>query len=361
MFQQWKKARVALAEGQHMKCLAEFDLISEADIVEGQSCLRLTHPKGSFDAFLRRSDVECVPNRCALRLWLLFDSDTLRASLDLWETLLSEALNTLSFASSASFELVKIRRIIDWTPDLVMRDAIYFVQDPATDAPFAILNQQMLTSAQQILLHGDDQLLQRSLRWFRVALSCDDNADRFQCFWFCIEVLAKAFKQNDPVNDACPKCKHPLYCEQCKTHPTHRPYPKQIIQRIITEVCKDDGKMFQRLNDVRNRLAHGDSLASAVPESKVRTELIDSAGKIAWHLIMGAIVRRSEEQQLKLAIAVTNTFTSANMRGAAFISTVFPVDADGLPTDGGVNFQVVRGAPVKRGMPNPPGDPQVTP
>lgn len=334
------KYKINLALGVIVKCLAEYDLISEASIADGQGTLRFKHPDGLFKAAIRRSDVACQADRCTLRLWIEFEADSLNVSKDISDIYLSEAMNTLSLLSSCSIEMLKINRIIDWTPQLVDREAIYFVHHHANDAPYETLNAELTSSAELIFKHGNEPVLQRSMRWFRQALAQESNDDVFQCFWLAIEVLTPLFKESDPVNDLCAACKSPLYCEKCDTHPMHKPYPKQIIKSMITREANDNGETFDKLNGVRNSLAHGNPLVATVPDEDERADLVDLVGRAAFHIIFRSLAKRAGE--LEVAIGMANTYTKMRMGAAAYIQSVFPQDEEGLPVGDGIKFSVMR-------------------
>ena len=323
-----------------MKCLAEYELISEAGFAPNATVLKIDHPTNLFTVSIRKSDATCQEDKCALRLWIEFEAEALSASKEISDKYLSDVMNVFSLTTSCSIRVVKISRIIDWTPELVERDALLFVHNNATDAPFDFLNHEIVNSMGELLHHCDDGHVQRAMRWFRSALDQEINDDVFHCFWRSIEVLTPIFKDGEKISDTCAKCHSPLYCEKCETYPTHKPYPKQVIKSMITDETKDDGSIFGRLNEVRNGLAHGDSLHTVVPDDEERIRLINTAGELALFLICKAMLKTSGD--LHFTGSIASTYVKGTMGACASIRTVFPVDADGLPAPGGVTFNLIR-------------------
>lgn len=323
-----------------MKCLAEYDLTSEVGLVQDATVLKIKHPDGLFIASIKRSDAPCQEDRCALRLWIEFDAETLAGSKDVSDKCLSDIMNVLSLTTSASIGMMRINRIIDWTPDLAEREALFFVHNKATDAPFDILNNVIADSIGNLLHHCGDGYIKRAMRWFRSALDQEINDDVFHCFWRAIEVLVPLFKDNKQTSDTCAKCHSPLYCEKCQAYPTHKPYPKQIIKNMISHEMKDDGATFERLNEVRNGLAHGESLHAIVPDDGEKAELINIAGQLALFIICRAMAKTSDS--INFTGGMASTYVKGSMGVCVHIRTVFPVDADGLPVANGIKLSLIR-------------------
>jgi len=323
-----------------MKCLAEYDLTSEVGLVQDATVLKIKHPNNLFTASIKRSDVPCQEDRCALRLWIEFDAETLPDSKDTSDKHLSDIMNVLSLTTSSSIGAIRINRIIDWTPDLVEREALFFLHDKATDAPFDIVNQEIADSIGDLLPHCDNNYVKRAMRWFRSALDQEINDDVFHCFWRAIEVLVPIFKESEKVSDVCPKCRSPLRCDKCETYPTHKPYPKQIIKDMISHEARDNGTIFDKLNEVRNGLAHGESLHAIVPADDEKTELINIVAKLALFVICRAMAKTSGSVHFTGGVA--STYVKGTMGICAHIRTVFPVDADGLPGDSGVKVSLIK-------------------
>jgi len=326
-----------------MRCLAEYDLTSEVGLMKDITLLKIQHPDNLFTASIRRSDARCQEERCALRIWIEFDSNDLQESKDDADNHLSNIMNLLSFTTSGSVGMIKINRIIDWAPNLVERDALFFVHSKATDAPFDLLNQTIADSIGSLLPRCGDARVRRAIRWFRSALDQEINDDVFHCFWRAVEVLASLFRENEPVSDQCAKCHSPLYCEQCKTYPTHKPYPKQVIKEMITHETNDDGATFEKLNEVRNGLAHGDSLHTLVPDDEERMQLVDTAGRLALFIICRAMTKFGGDIGFHGNIA--STYVKRAMGVHVHIRSVFPVDGDGLPVPSGVQISLTRSPP----------------
>jgi len=313
--------------------------------------LKIQHPNNLYTASIKRSDTPCQEDRCALRVWIEFDSEELQESKDISDKYLSDIMNALALTTSGSIGMIKINRIIDWTtPGLAERDALFFVHSKATDAPFDLLNQDIVDSIGNLLPHCDNAHVKRAMRWFRSALDQEINDDVFHCFWRAIEVLAPIFRENEQISDKCAKCHSPLYCEKCQTYPTHKPYPKQVIKEMISHEAKDDGTTFEKLYEVRNGLAHGESLHVLVPDDEEKTKMINVVGQFALIITCRAMAKTTGE--IHFTGSMASTYVKGAMGARAHIRTVFPVDENGLPVNSGVQISLTR-SPAPEDEPPP--------
>jgi hypothetical protein len=82
-------------------------------------------------------------------------------------------------------------------------------------------------------------------------------------------------------------CKGPLHCTACGTTPLHRPYPKQAIEQLFTKYGpSDDGKLYRRATEARNRLMHGDETEAIEVALDIDfADLVNDVGKLAWFSI----------------------------------------------------------------------------
>lgn len=324
-----------------MRCLAEYDLTSEVGLMKDATVLKIQHPNNLYTASIKRSDAPCQEDRCALRVWIEFDSEELQESKDISDKHLSDIMNTLALTTSGSVGMIKINRIIDWTtPGMAERDALFFVHSKATDAPFDLLNQDIADSIGSLLPHCDNAHVKRAMRWFRSALDQEINDDVFHCFWRAIEVLAPLFRENEQISDKCTRCHSPLYCEKCQTHPTHKPYPKQVIEEMISHESRDDGTTFKKLYEVRNGLAHGEALNTLVSDDEEKIKLINVVGQLALIITCRAMAKTTGE--IHFTGSMASTYAKSSMGACARIRTVFPVGEDGLPIPSGVQISLTR-------------------
>lgn len=328
-----------------MRCIAEYDLFSEANLAKDERTIRVNHADGLCVYTLRRLDVPAPDNRCSLRMWIEFDVDEIRVSYEAADRYAAQLMNAMALVTGCSVEVSKIRRIIEWRNENAERQALIFTHDAATDAPFDVLDARLAQSIGFVLAGEKEAVLSRAMRWFRQALAQKNNSDRFQCFWLCVEVLVPLFKTQERVHDSCAKCKGPLFCEKCGEHPTHRPYPKQTIERLISECANGDSSVFERLNKVRNGIAHGEALSVILPDQDELVATMEMMGQAAFLLIMRAMGKVAGAHD-KLDIGVPTSYSNMTMRAMAHVSSVFREDEEGMPIDGpDIKFEVVRTLP----------------
>ena len=88
-------------------------------------------------------------------------------------------------------------------------------------------------------------------------------------------------------------CREPLYCETCRSHPTHRPYPKQAIQYLFSKVFRGAPEEAFRLCDkARNCLLHGDDIETVEKElGKSFDEILNIVGQASWYAIWNVMKR----------------------------------------------------------------------
>lgn len=325
-----------------MRCIAEYDLFSEANLAKEEKTLRVNHPDGLCVYTLRRSDTPAPDSRCSLRMWVEFNVDDIKVSQEASDRYAAQLMNAMALVTGCSIQISKLRRIIEWSQGSDERQALLFTHDAVTDAPFDVLDERLAKSMSFVLAGENETVLSRSMRWFRQALAQENNSDRFQCFWLCVEVLVPLFKTQERVHDSCAKCKGPLFCEKCGEHPTHRPYPKQTIERLISECANGDGSVFERLNEVRNGLAHGEALSAILPDQDELVAIMEMMGQAAFLLIMRSMGKVAGAHD-KLDIGVPTSYANMTVRAMAHVRSVFRADEEGMPLDGpDIKFEVVR-------------------
>jgi hypothetical protein len=104
--------------------------------------------------------------------------------------------------------------------------------------------------------HSPNPRLRRAMKWFANGVSTRFYDDQFVYFWLVVELIAQNAKDPTPVPDKCPKCQGPLFCETCKTVPTHRPYQKQAIEQLFIKTCAGGSLSTARHSSVK-RVARG--------------------------------------------------------------------------------------------------------
>jgi len=185
-----------------------------------------------------------------------------------------------------------LRQIFNWEPgNDGNRECYYYTPRGAHDGgPFDALSQALLDSIGMLQAHSPNPRLRRALKWFANGVSSRFYDDQFVYFWLALELIAQNAKEPAPVSDKCPKCQEPLFCEICKTFPTHRPYQKQAIEQLFVKTCADKNQgaeLFRNASEARNMLMHGDEVR-AIEEALALQfgDLVDKLGGLAWTCVL---------------------------------------------------------------------------
>ena len=220
--------------------------------------------------------------------------------------------------------------------------------------PTPFLNDSIMSSIEHLLQFDLPPAVRRALRWYRIGIYESILEDKFQYFWFALEILAEHRKPPEKVSDKCPRCKAPLYCESCKTHPTHKPYAKQAVQALIQSVNKtSDDDIFVALDYTRNELMHGATLNEIEHNlTKSAEDIIDLLGKILFKVFVNQFPLELFKE--KVHFGNPTTYIHRTMTGIAHVSTVVPNGEDGeLELDNfGIKVSKVADAPPQSGQPS---------
>jgi hypothetical protein len=180
---------------------------------------------------------------------------------------LAPALNALAFTTNRKFSLGSLRKIIEWAPGLALRRAVVFHESPLDNRVEPMLRQDFASTASWFLAHLSGPAQSAAMRWYRIGVGADILADQFTYLWFSLEIAAQSLKDPSRKHSQCPKCRGPLYCESCKAHPSHRPYPSEAIQQVVDRVHPEGGQeVFATLQKIRHTLLHGGTLESISKE-----------------------------------------------------------------------------------------------
>ena len=235
----------------------------ESDIILPQQIpfVRHQHPAGTYTVFLRNLP-ETRHNFTFFSMQIAFEAPSLNEAKDTAEPLAKEFLDYLTFASNSRTRLRDLRHIFNWEPgNDGNRECYYYAPRDAHDgSPYEALDQPLLNSIGMLQAHSPNPRLRRAMKWFANGVSTRFYDDQFVYFWLVVELIAQNAKDPTPVPDKCPKCQGPLFCEACKTVPTHRPYRKQAIEQLFIKTCAgspiDRPTFFRHASDARNMLMH---------------------------------------------------------------------------------------------------------
>ena len=312
-----------------MQCVANYEIQSELSVFDDGLWLKFQHPKGLFRARVRNIVRNDFSTPFLLSLHLTFEAPSLDEAADIAEERLAECLNMLALTTGCSLVRHRIRQIVDCTPGVQMRSCLMWGGTIGHEDPTPLLDDGIINSIERLLTFDMPPAMRRAMRWYRIGINSSTPDDQFQCFWFALELIAISQKSSEKVNDQCPHCKSPLYCETCKKHPLHRPYDKQAIRTLIKAVDKGcDDATLQLLGDARNALMHGATLSET--ESKLsdrHEEIVDVLGRIVFKVLINQFPREIFTE--KVAVGYPSTYVHRTLTGVAHMQTVVPLDGDG--------------------------------
>jgi hypothetical protein len=338
-----------------MRCIANYEIESEISVVSDDVRLKLQHPKGQFQARIKNIVRDDYSTPFLLSLQIIFEAPNLKEAQDIAEDKLVECLNMLAFATGASVRRHRTRQIVDCTPVSGMRNCLVWADSVGHEDPNPFLDEDIIRSIERLLQFDPPPAVRRALRWYRIGIHDSVPEDQFQYFWFALEILAEYQKDPEKVTDRCPHCKSPLYCETCKTHPTHRPYAKQAIRALIQaveETC--DEETLEALDKARNALMHGATLKeieNKLPQSG--EHIVDVLGRILFKALVHQFPKELFKE--KIHFGSPTTYVQRTMTGIAHVSTVVPKGEDGeldLGSFKGLKVSMVTDGPPQSGQPS---------
>lgn len=313
-----------------MECVANYEIKTECSVVTDDLVLRIKHPKGLYRARIQNISRPDYTTPFLLSLYLYFDAPTLDEARDIAEDLLADCLNMFAFTTGASLQRHRIRNIVDATPGITgMRDLHMWGDSIENEDPQPFLREDSALAIERLLEFDIPPAIRRAMRWLRLGINATVPDDQFMYFWFALEIVAEFQKSTEKVPDRCPICQSPLYCESCKTHPVHRPYPKQAIRALLKAVDKEcDDATIERLDKTRNRLMHGSTLKEiedSLPQP--HEEIVDILGRLLWK----ALIHQFPHEMFDgtLSMGYPSTYIHRTLRGIAHMQTVVPLTADG--------------------------------
>jgi hypothetical protein len=338
-----------------MRCIANYEIESEISVVSDDVRLKLQHPKGQFQARIKNIVRDDYSTPFLLSLQIIFEAPSLMEAQDIAEDKLVECLNMFAFATGSGVRWHRTKHIVDCTPASGMRDCLVWADSVGHEDPTPFLDENIMASIEHLLQFDPPPAVRRALRWYRIGIHDSVPEDQFQYFWFALEILAEYQKDPEKVTDRCPHCKSPLYCETCKTHPTHRPYAKQAIRALIQaveETC--DEETLEALDKARNALMHGATLKEIEDElPKSGEDIVDVLGRILFKALVHQFPK--ELFQEKIHLGSPTTYIHRTMTGIAHVSTVVPKGEDGeldLDSFKGLKVSMVTNGPPQSGRPS---------
>lgn len=299
------------------KYLVEYEVLSHAILETSIELLTFHHSAKTLTIEIKNQETTSDSYEAILSAYVILESESFESAEKDSRDNLKEFIDLLTLSTNMHFSLGNMLRMADWSSGITERKGIIFKNFPGDDRPYPILDEALLETVEILASSNITGRLKRAIRWFSNGVASTYLDDKFQCFWFVVEILSQEAKPTEKVNDACPRCRSDLYCPKCDTFPTHKPYPKQAIEHLFLSVVKENGAyVFSLLNKFRNALMHGDSIEEIENELNLKfSNQVDALGKIAWISILN-IIKRTIPQSIgknRLGLIDTNTYCEHEM------------------------------------------------
>jgi hypothetical protein len=313
-----------------MHFAANYELRTECSSLQDDLILRIRHPRDLYRARIANIPRKTFDTPFLLSLHLYFDASDLESAKEVGEELLADCLNMLAFATSCGFQRHRIRQIVDASPGITgMRSMLMWGEKIEYEDPQPCLTLDTTQAIERLLEFDCPPAIQRALRWYRLGVNETTPDDQFMCFWFALEIVSEHQKSVAKVPDRCPQCRAPLFCESCKTHPTHRPYAKQAITALLKAAdpsCDDSTVML--LDKTRNSLMHGATLREIEehlpnPHEKV----VDVLGRLLWKALLHQFPREMFDGSI--VIGYPSTYIHYSAQAIVHLQTIVPQKEDG--------------------------------
>jgi hypothetical protein len=340
--------------------IGNWEVESDMVVPDGTPFVRYDHPASTYTVFLRNISDTRNDDLTFISMQVVFDAPALFEAKEIGEKLAKEFLDYLAFTTNLKVRLRTLLQIYSWEQGSGMREGLIWTRARAhDDAPYPVLDDLILKTIGLLQSQEAAPRLRRALKWFSNGIAARSPDDQFAYFWFVIELVAQIVKQTAPVPDKCPKCKTPLYCETCGTSPLHRPYPKQAIDQLFSKYVNDEPEVaYQRSNDARNMLMHGEEVTSIERELGIEfTDLVNQLGQFAWVALLNQFVPVLLNKQP--SFLQTNQYVRMDFRGMAHITTAFMPNFDNPDPAHFPNFKFTLIEGDQSAQPNGPVPPLV--
>ena len=311
-----------------MRCLADFILDSDLRFPDGEGACTLKGPDGSFELTLSNTENGRELSKNVLSAQLIFEAVSLDNAREESFGKVALALNCLSSVTNRKFALTVLKRIIDWTPGVTERNALIYVETPEWDTAEPALCNAFVGTAERLLSMQSGERQQIAMRWYRFGLHAETADEQFSCFWFALEIASQALKGNEKSPSKCPKCHHPLRCENCNELPTHRKYPGEAIRQMVECVHPESAdEVFTTLQRIRHTLMHGGRIASVIHEFLCNEEqVVNKLAFVTWHAI-GLMFNKPDPQESRpFDFGHVDNFLRRTLVASAHIKTTMKGD-----------------------------------
>jgi len=312
-----------------MQFAANYEVKTECSVVTDDLILRINHPKGLYRARIKNIPRAAYTTPFLLSLHLYFEAPSLNEAREVADAHLVDCMNMLVFTTGSGFQRHRIRQIVEINPGAPMTNVLMWSEEIEYEDPQPFLDVNIARSIERLSEFDVPPAVRRAMRWYRFGVNARSPDDQFTYFWFALEIVAEFQKSTEKVPDACPVCRSPLYCEKCKSHPTHRPYAKQAIRELLKAVDKDcDDATVDRLDKTRNSLMHGATLKEIEDRlPQPHEEIVDVVGRLLWRALVHQFPREMFDGTLSMG--APSTYVHRTLHAVTHLQTVVSRDGDG--------------------------------
>lgn len=277
-----------LQDNKMTKYLAECTLTSDLCLPENQPRLVLHDKTNGFSLTLMNVALSEASLKSTLKAYIEYNAPSIKEAHKAALDNLTHALNALVYSTNHKFSFERIHQIFDWTPGLVEREGMMFIDKNPREIAIPELSSDFIDTANWIAsIRSGSKEETAAMRWYRLGIADNNLEDQFTYFWFALEIIAESLKEPTKISSKCPKCRHDLYCEQCKEAPLHKPYRGEAIKQLIESLNLGNSEEdFKTLQLIRHTLLHGKqifSIEDQIPLSA--SQAVDKLAFIVWNAI----------------------------------------------------------------------------
>jgi hypothetical protein len=269
-----------------MEILADYQLSSDLRLPDGDPPMVISSEAHHFHATITNIGPE-PQEEGSLACRLVFEAPSFDDSEGLADQKVVKFINALTYTTNRKFAVVRLHKVIEWTPGIRQRRALLYQRVPLDHRAEPSFTSEFAQTAEYLLNRQSGDQQHSAMRWYRLGIQSDSPEEQFSYFWFALEIVAQVLKSTDRAPSKCPVCRGPLYCENCETHPTHRPYPGEAIRQVVARVqTENPDDVFETLQKIRHTVMHGDRLASIEHELPCTADqAVTKLAQITWNAI----------------------------------------------------------------------------
>jgi hypothetical protein len=271
-----------------MRVLADFVLESDLCLPDGAPPLVVQSLAAGFEATLTNIAGQQSVHGAELACRLVFEVPQFMDAQRVADDTIVILINALACTTNRRFAVQQLLKLVQWDPGQIERQAAIFHRSPLDHRAEPSLVPEFARTAERLIaMHSETPQQVTAMRWYRLGIQSEEPEEQFTYFWFALELAAQMLKQPAKVPSKCPHCQEPLYCQKCRKHPVHRPFPAQAISQLIERVHPENAnEIFDTLGKIRHTLVHGDRLRSIESELPCTTEeAINTLAFITWNSI----------------------------------------------------------------------------